>query len=318
MNADSNSLDHQLLSSLQAVRDTQDASARAALNDLLRNDVTARAAMARLMVDEQALITRLRDDSIVSLLDSKPSGVQPKMNRTPRWYAWRPLTAAAAGIVFGMLCTSVVFGYVAQRMGTQKTPLRVFNAGFEEDKHVLDDGLPRQIGQWGVDAAHIVAAEASVTPVKGQHMLRLEAIPREKPVKHHTSRAYQLLDLRSLPLIHGETEVEVAASFCATNSDLNSRYLIRAIALDEAPETATKNFWSKVESDGVVSESQRFDTLPGESGWHTFSMKLRLPPGSKTLVLIFGAVPPEDTSRPALIHYLDDVQVSLLTSQPLP
>jgi hypothetical protein len=73
-----------------------------------------------------------------------------------------------------------------------------------------------------------------------------------------------------------------------------------------------------VESDGVVSESQRFDTLPGKSGWHTFSMKLRLPPGSQTLVLIFGAVPPEDTLRPALVHYLDDVQVSLLTPQPLP
>ena len=274
--------------------------------------------MARLMVDEQALITRMRDDSIVSLLDSKTPGAQPTMNHTPRWYAWRPLTAAAAGIVFGMLCTSVVFGYVAQRMGIQKTPLSVFNASFEEEKHVLEDGLPRQTRQWGIDSAEIVAVDASVIQYKGERMLRLEPIPREKPVKNHTSRAYQLLDLHSLPSIHGETEVEVSASFCATNSDLSSRYLIRAIALDEEPETATKNFWSKVESDGVVSESQRFDTLPGRSGWHTFSMKLRLPPGSKTLVLIFGAVPPEDTSRPALVHYLDDVQVSLLTLQHLP
>jgi hypothetical protein len=112
--------------------------------------------------------------------------------------------------------------------------------------------------------------------------------------------------------------VEVTASFCSINSDISSRYLIRAIALDEAPEAAMKGFWSKVDSDGVVSQSQRFDTAPGDSGWQTFSMKLRLPPGSKTLVLIFGAVPPEDTSRRALVHYLDDVQVSLLTPQPLP
>jgi hypothetical protein len=93
--------------------------------------------------------------------------------------------------------------------------------------------------------------------------------------------------------------------------------LIRAIALDETPESARKNFWSKVESDGVVSESQRFDTAPGDSGWHTFSMKLRLPPGSKTLVLIFGAMPPDDASQPALVHYFDDVQVSLLTPSPI-
>ena len=169
-----------------------------------------------------------------------------------------------------------------------------------------------------MDEASVVAAEGSVLPLQGERMLRLEPIPRERPVKNHTSRAYQMLDLRSMPSIHGETEVEVTASFCATNSDLGSRYLIRTIVLDEAPETATKNFWSKVESDGVVSESQRFDTLPGKSGWHTFSMKLRLPPGSKTLVLIFGAVPAEDPSQPALVHYLDDVQVSLLTPQPLP
>ena len=151
-------------------------------------------------------------------------------------------------------------------------------------------------------------------------MMRLEPIAREKNVKNHTSRAYQVLDLRSQPLamMRGEIEADVSASFCAANSDSASRYLIRVIALDEAPETATKGFWSKVESDGVVSESQRFDTLPGESGWHTFSMKLRLPPGSKTLVLIFGAVPPEAPSQPAFVHYLDDVQVSLLTSEPLP
>jgi hypothetical protein len=251
MNADPNTLDHQLLSLLQAVRDTQDASARAALNELLRTNPEARAVMARLMVDEQALITRLRDDSIVSLLDSTPSAPQLKMTRTPRWYAWRPLTAAAAGIVFGMLCTSVVFGYVAQRMGIQKTPLNVFNASFEQEKHVIEDGLPRQIGQWGVDAAQIVAAEASVTPFKAERMLRLEPIPREKTVKNHTSRVYQLIDLRSLPSFHSDLEVEVSASFCATNSDASSRYLIRATAMDEAPETATKNFWSKVESDGL-------------------------------------------------------------------
>jgi hypothetical protein len=65
--------------------------------------------------------------------------------------------------------------------------------------------------------------------------------------------------------------------------------------------------------------SQRFDTKPGDPGWHTFSMKLRLPPGSKTLVLILGAVPPEDVAHQAFVHYLDEVQVSLISPQvPLP
>ena len=40
---------------------------------------------------------------------SQPSAVVP---RRSVWLSWRPLTAAAAGIVFGMFCTSVVFGFV--------------------------------------------------------------------------------------------------------------------------------------------------------------------------------------------------------------
>ena len=247
-----------------------------------------------------------------------PTGVEP--HKPARWFSWRPLTAAAAGIMFGMFCTSVVFGFVNQQAAVKELPLSVFDAGLEDEKQILNDGLPDLPGQWGMDAASVVSGEGPVRPLQGERMMRLGAIPREKPVKNHTSRAYQVLDLRSQPgtMVNGETEVEVTASFCAMNSDFSSRYLIRAIALDEAPKTATANFWSKVESDGVVSESQRFDTLPGDSDWHTFSMKLRLPPGSKTLVLIFGAVPPEDISRPASIHYLDDVQVTLLTSQTLP
>jgi hypothetical protein len=238
-----------------------------------------------------------------------------------RWFTWRPLTAAAAGIVFGMFCTSMVFGFVVQRTAVKKMPLSVFDAGLEATKQILNDGLPSQAGQWGMDDAKVVPADGNVTPLAGQHMLRLEPIPREKDVKNHTSRAYQVLDLRSLPAaaMTGDAEVEVSASFCATDSEASSRYLIRAIALDEAPAQATKNFWSKVESDGVVSESQRFDTAPGSHGWQTFSMTLRLPPGSTTLVLIFGAVPPEVPSRPASVHYLDEVQVALLSSEtPLP
>jgi hypothetical protein len=251
---------------------------------------------------------------------SSPETTQslPKSRARFPWLTWRPLAAAAAGIVFGMLCTSVVFGFATQRTGVKQTPMVVFDPGLENEQQTLENGLPERAGQWGRDAAKVVSAEAGVKPLQGRRMLRLEPIAREKTVTNHTSRAYQLLDLRSLPSIQGETEVEVAASFCATNSDASSRYMIRAIALDEPTELATKNFWSKVESDGVVSESQRFDTSLGDSGWHTFSMKLRLPPGSNTLVLIFGAVPPEDTSRPALVHYLDEVQVSLLTPQPLP
>ena len=312
MNTDWNELIHRYITGQTSDEETRHLEASLKADDELAD------LYLRHIELEVALETQASSAQITRELLS--ASAEPVNRRSTNWYAWRPLTAAAAGIVFGMLCTSVVFGFVNQRAAVNKVSLLDFDAGLEDVTQTLKDGLPDHVRQWGMDEASIVAAEENVRPLQGERMLRLEPIPPQKPVKNHTSRAYQMLDLRSQPvaMMNGEAEAEVTASFCATNSDVSSRYLIRAIALDEAPETATKNFWSKVESDGVVSESQRFDTPPGKLGWHTFSMKLRLPPGSKTLVLIFGAVPPEDTSRPALVHYLDDVQVSLLTPQPLP
>ena len=294
----------------------------AALNDELSNaDHLALAAVLK-SSGEARQLWFLYHDNECSLAEIKRP-VEIKARKPPlSWVQWRPLTAAAAGIAFGMFCTSVVFGFVSPRMGAvKKVPLTVFDAGLEDEKQTLHDAIPDRVGQWGMDEAKVVTTENDVKPLQGRRMMRLEPIPREKSVKNHTSRAYQVLDLRTLPSesMNGDSEVQVTASFCATNSDVSSRYLTRAVALDENPEQATKNFWSKVESDGVVSVSQRFDTKPGDPGWHSFSMKLRLPPGSKTLVLIFGAVPPEDAAQPASVHYLDEVQVSLLSSEtPLP
>lgn len=238
----------------------------------------------------------------------------PSKNKPDRLY-YGPIMGAAAGLVFGMFCTSMVYGFVAQRAATKKMPLVVFDAGLEDEKQILKDGLPDHAGQWGMDSARVVAEEGRVKPLQGLRMMRLDPIPREKDVKNHTSRVYQVLDLRQMPVANmvGEVEVQVTASFFSTKSEASSRYLIRAIALDEAPEMAMKDFWSKTERDDVVSVSQRFDTTPGNPEWHTFSMKMPLPRGARTLVFILGAVPPEDASMQASVHYLDDVHVSLLT-----
>jgi hypothetical protein len=318
MNPDSTSLDHRLLALLQAVRDTHDDAARATLNELLRNDSAARAAMARLMVDEQALIHRLRDDSIISLLNPAPSTEPAKVVRSPRWISWRPLTAAAAGLVIGMLCTSVGYGLAAHRAdAARKVPLVVYNPSLENSETIAARSVPRGVGQWGANSAKVVSAENGVLPLQGQRMLRLEPIPLEKNVKNHSSCAFQVLDLGALPMLGsaGDAEVQVTASFFAANSDVASRYFIRAIALDEAPAQATQGFWPKTQDDGVVSTSQRFDTAPGDRRWHTFSLKMPLPRGAQTLVFVLGAEPTANASAEASPHYLDEVHVSLVIPQ---
>lgn len=228
---------------------------------------------------------------------------------------WRPLTAAAAGIVFGMLCTSVVFGFVAQRMGTvKKMPLMLYNPGLEVAATIMAEGLPNVAGQWGADSAVVVKAENGVQPLEGSQMLRLEPIA---PEKNRLSRAYQVLDLRSQPGAGAaaDAEVLVTASFFAAKGDVASRFMIRAFALKETPAQATKGFWPKTEDDGVVSMRRTFETAAGDRGWHTFSMKMPLPRGAKSLVFVLGAGTVDDAPLGAQAHYLDDVQVSILTPQ---
>jgi hypothetical protein len=314
MNQDSRSLDQELLSLLQAVREAKNESARESLNARLRADPNARAAMARLLVDEQALVTRLRDDSIVSLLKPSPVGASKKVGHFKHWLTARPLTAAAAGLAFGMICTSMVLGYVADRAAVKKTPLTVFDAGLEGIKP-LDTGLPHNVERWGVRAAQIVTAEKGVQPLQGHHMLRLEPSLLGKQDKNLYAHAYQILDLRSLPsqLRSESREVLVSASFSADNSTTKVRNYIRIYALNEPPGVASVDFWSKAEGDEGVSLMQRFEIEPSDAGWRPFSAKMPLPHGAQSLVIIFSSTTPKDEPLPPL-SYVDDVQVSLLTT----
>jgi len=292
---------------------TLDVQEAAILQSGLKTNPELRTVYLHYMNLDVALEAHAGSSATVNEMLISPNAAEP--NRSARWFAWRPLIAAAAGIVFGMFCTSVVFGYVAQRAAVKRTPLPIFDPGFESMKP-LDKGLPHNLGEWGVRAARMVPAENGVQPLQGHHMLRMEPILVGDQDDNHYSQAYQILDLHSLPLDEGSgaMEAQVKASFCAPESLAKARYLIRVVALSEPPATATENFWSKAEHSGVVSLTQRFETEAGDSDWHAFSVKMPLPVGTRSLVIILSATSPKDETVQAPVRYLDDVQVSLLTS----
>ena len=64
-------MEERLLNLLQKVRDDGDEAARTELNELLRKHPEARTIMAKTLVDEQALMSCLRDESIVSILNAE-------------------------------------------------------------------------------------------------------------------------------------------------------------------------------------------------------------------------------------------------------
>jgi len=182
----------------------------------------------------------------------------------------------------------------------------------------LDKGLPHGPDEWGARSAEIVASEKGVQPMAGKHMLRLQPSQLGKLDDKLYAHAYQVIDLRSLPTDSASAgqQVHVSASFCKTTDGINTRNYIRIFALNESPHSVTENFWSKEENEDIVAMAQRFETKTVKSGWHSFSVEMPLPPTAQSLIIIFSATSPKTD---AATSYLDDVQVSLISSEnPLP
>ena len=101
MNADLTSLVMRLLTLLHRAREERDGAARAELNTLLREEAEARKIIPRLLVDEQALVSYLREESIVAIIESKArwSRSMVPLNTAPRWLRWFAPAAMAAGFV---------------------------------------------------------------------------------------------------------------------------------------------------------------------------------------------------------------------------
>lgn len=94
-----------LLDLLYEARDHDKRCAKAQLNEWLRSDPAARQTMARLLVDEHALITKLRDDGLAAIL--KPVPRQPALARPSLKKRKNNSTflAIAAVIAFGAFLT---------------------------------------------------------------------------------------------------------------------------------------------------------------------------------------------------------------------
>lgn len=252
--------------------------------------------------------TALRQEAAGQPMPTRVTAPKPT-----RWLTWRPLTAAAAGIVFGMFCTSVVFGYVVQRGWEKKTPLAVVQPSFEDAQIPLAKGFPDASAHWGGDEAQVVTAENGIQAKQGKFMLRMEASPRGSP-----RFVYQVLDLASLPSSSGSEmrEIEISASFAAADAESAMRYIIRAFAVFEARENLDAA-WIDHRDEAIASASRGLDVMPGSKGWQTMGLKIQVPRAARSLVLFFGTRTPNKT-LPQAAHYLDDVQVSLIEQQPLP
>jgi hypothetical protein len=185
-------------------------------------------------------------------------------------------------------------------------PIVVFEPGFEDAQMPLSVGFPGGSVQWSGDAAQVAAVENGVRAMEGTRMLRLE------PAARGALRIFDVLDLQSLPSDSstGMREIEVSASFAAADSEAAVRYMIRAFAVNDAPDMLGSS-WFDRRDESIGSFARGLDVLPGKADWETIAVKIQVPRAARSLVLFFGARTPEKTARTSP-HYLNDVRVSLL------
>jgi hypothetical protein len=309
MNNNSTSLEMRLLSLLHRVREERDEAARADLNALLREEAEARKIMPRLLVDEQALVSQLRDESIVALIerDGKPRQTIVPLRFASRWLSWRPLTAAAAGVVFGLLCASVVWAMVVP--GNKMQVRQLLSQGFEDTGLRLERGFPNAAGVWNGDRAQVARSESAA---EGQHVVRFGPAG-----KRRFSYVNGMVDVTGLGRDgkRERAELRLTVNVRAVNGNqLAQRYTLRLAAFAEDAAAVKEQWFSGGEaSERALGFASRVLDV-NQDGWATLGTALPLPAGARHVVVSIGAAT-VDSTAPKVEHELDALRLELVTTR---
>lgn len=316
--------DHQELSDLiQACLDGRATDEQiVTLNDQLRSNAAVRDLYLQ-MADTHSCLAVDESLWMDDLSDARASE-SPAHQSRERWLNWRPIAAAAAGLVFGMFCTSVVFAYTQPRSAAVVSKaLPLADADFEAGSQVPARGIPSQAGAWGGDFSRVVAAENGITPKHGQHMLRF--LRSDNALSPKNERSYvgsvaQVIDLRPLraELSGGEELVEVSAQFNAIATPPGTKYEFAIKSGAYRGEIAdAPRLWDDREAS--VSRSDRFVNADSDvATWQRVSVSLVVPPDADFLVIECAVVQKAPQTPEGVAefpgHYVDQVEVRLSSS----
>lgn len=292
----------------------------AALNDQLSDAERAELAAVLKSSAEARQLWFLYQDNECSLAELKPR-TQVKSPRTGfSWFSWRPLTAAAAGIVFGMLCTTVVFGFGARSV---EKVISLLQESFESGPAPLVTGMPQELNLWSGDYSEIVETYEGVKPAQGTKMARVlrsdyDGKTSSKPSKQ--GDLMRVVDVR--PFLREANGGEVVITLSA---------LFNAAPFPEAERYDGAVYLYALGQLGSTEESLLEDALAHSHGgcrsldrdpatWQRAFARLLLPPGTERVQLKVSFTPvPASGKNLSLLpdhvtfagHFVDDVRASI-------
>ncbi len=290
------------------------------LSQLIETDAAAR---TRYLALAEIHATLMADETLRTSLPVK-GAFAPKEHH---WFQWRPLTAAAAGLMLGLFCASVAWAYVAPSLGKVITLLQ---ESFESGPAPLVTGVPMEPGRWSGDYTEVVGEQQGVKPESGVKMLRFlrgdyegMSIPSS-----FSSDVFRLVDVRPYrsEFADGGAVVQLTAVFNAVAfpEDENFSATLTLFALDAnlvGNEVVRGENVLSTES-LAFSRSSRVGMDRDPATWQKVSNELRLPPSTEFLMLRIGMsndTKSKDKRRDSFAgHFADKVQLVLARRAEIP
>jgi hypothetical protein len=243
--------------------------------------------------------------------------VVPLTTRSKGWLSWRPLTAAAAGLVIGVFSATAVWAFAAVK-SPRVLEVPLADAGFEAGTPIPSGSVPQRPGLWSGDPCSIVEAQGRVRPREGRHMLKFLAASTTGDFAGSKNMATDLWQIIALPG-SGARTVRIRAWFNA-DTDKQAPFHIAAVAGDDASASA-KELWEQRYSEGGSLAFARSMTFVDHdpATWEAGELTLRVPPQARVLVIGIAAyrLPVVAASEWFPAQFVDDVNVSV-TEEVLP
>ena len=321
-------MEERLLNLLQQVRDDGNEAARTELNELLRKHPEARTIMSRTLVDEQALVSHLRDESIVSILDAEGEVATSQPTTTPamRLLAWPQQVAVAlvAGAIVGLLGVGVVWAVNSPQ--SQARAIHVANSDFETFAGPVEIGFPSHFGQWGGNPAEVIEEADGNRRLR---LLKTGNVNGDPDDFASNCSVFQLVELSSLRLQWGTTDpdtqitLNLSARFrredAPTDAELPKLAGSCRIYLFNMKPKAIGEGWPRVvNEDGVGYGKKVIKLAPGdESATITASCLLE---SNANVALIVVSASTGAHAAPIELggFFVDDVQLTAIRRPTLP
>ena len=303
---------------------TLDEANFARFQSLLRDSAEARHTLRSLSTVE-AKLTQLAaiHPETVRLLSETARERVPSF----RWLSWRSLTAAAAGIVFGMLCTSVVFGFGARSV---EKVVSLLQESFESGPAPLVTGIPQDVNLWSGDFSEVVEKYEGLKPAQGTKMIRMlrsDFKGKASSMPNRQGDLSRVIDVR--PFMReangGEIVMTLSALFNAAPFPDSQRYdgVVTLYALGELGSTEE----SLMEDALAISNGSCNSMDRDPSTWESATSRLLLPTGTQFVMLkvSFRRWPKGSGDQPSLHdlmtfagHFVDDVRASVTIRKAAP